>query len=67
MTEGYSFLFSFSQVHHKYYVSQIINSGKDYWVDVQGNPDHEEHYKLSDSYLLRKVFLFLCIKYCYQH
>ncbi|XP_027057351.1 plexin domain-containing protein 2-like [Pocillopora damicornis] len=44
------------EVHHKYYVSQIINSGKDYWVDVQGNPDHEEHYKLSDSYLLRKPY-----------
>lgn len=44
------------EVHHKYYVSQIINSGKDYWVDVQGNPDHEEHYKLSDSYLLRKHY-----------
>lgn len=50
-------LFCLFQENHKYYVSQIIKNGQDYWIDVQGNKNTKEHLELSDSYLLRQVSL----------
>ena len=50
-------LFSLFQEDHKYYVSEIIKNGQDYWVDVTGNENHNINPYLSDSYLLRQVSL----------
>ncbi|PFX28650.1 Plexin domain-containing protein 2 [Stylophora pistillata] len=44
------------EVNHRYYVSQIISGGKEYWVDVRGNPNHTDESDLSNSYLLRKPY-----------
>ncbi|XP_078376887.1 plexin domain-containing protein 2-like isoform X5 [Oculina patagonica] len=46
------------KTNHKYYVSQVVNNGQGYWIDVDGNPKIKsvEHPLLSDSYLLRQNF-----------
>lgn len=44
------------EVNHRYYVSQIISGGREYWVDVRGNPNHSDESDLSNSYLLRKSY-----------
>ncbi|XP_078376908.1 plexin domain-containing protein 2-like [Oculina patagonica] len=40
------------KINHRYYVSQVVNSGQGYWINIQGDPKTVEQPYLSDSYLL---------------
>lgn len=57
LTAPSNLLFCLFQENHKYYVSQIIKNGQDYWIDIQGNKNTKDHPDLSDGYLLRQVSL----------
>lgn len=52
------------KVNHKYYVSEIIQDGQRYWIDIQADPRTKVQTQLSDHFL-RRLTLQLSFRFPY--